>query len=90
MFRPHVDPRLISCLAAEARAGAVYNLRLSGCSSAAAVGPQRSSCCFPALPHVRASAVQSVSEIESRLRSEKKHEEQREPLIVMKAVRFKW
>ena len=47
VFRPNVDPGLISCLAAEARASAVYNLRLSGCSSTAAVGLQLSSCCCP-------------------------------------------
>lgn len=90
MFRPYVDPQLISCFAAEAQASAVYNLRLSGCSSTAAVGPQLSSCCFPALPHARAPALQPVSKIENHLSDVKKNERQREPLIVMKAVCFKW
>lgn len=72
VFRPYIDPRLISCFAAEARAGAVYNLRLSGCSSTAAVGLQLSSCCFPALPLVWAPALQSVSKIENRLSGLKK------------------
>lgn len=58
IVRPYVDPRLISRLAAEAQASAVYNLRLSGCSSTAAAGLQLSSCCFPALPHVWAKPPQ--------------------------------
>lgn len=51
VFRPYVDPRLISCCAAEAKASDVYNLRLSGCSATAAVGLQLSSCCFPGFAH---------------------------------------
>lgn len=56
VFKLYVDPRLISCLAAEAQASAVYNLRLSGSSATAAVGLQLSSCCFPALAHMWAPA----------------------------------
>lgn len=58
VVRPYFDPRLISSLAAAAQASAVYNLRLSGCSSAAAVGLRLSSCCFSALPHVWAGPLQ--------------------------------
>lgn len=72
MFRPYVDPKLISCFTAEAQASAVYNLRLSGCSSTAAVELQLSSCCFPALPHVRAPTLQSVSELENHFSDLKK------------------
>lgn len=53
LFRP-VDPPLISWLAAEEQACAVYNQRLSDCFSTAAVEQQASSCSFPASPHKRA------------------------------------
>lgn len=54
VFRPSVDPPLISWLAAEAQAGAVYNQRLSAFFSTAAVELHVSSCSFPAWPHARA------------------------------------
>lgn len=45
---PHVHLQLIICFGAEVQTVAVYNLRLSGCSSTAAAKPQLSSCCCSA------------------------------------------
>lgn len=55
VFRPSVDPPLISWLAAEAQARAVYNQRLSAFFSTAAVELHVSSCSFPASPHTSPS-----------------------------------
>lgn len=90
VLKLYVDPRLISCLAAEVQASAVYNLRLSGCSATAAVGLQLSSCCFPALAHIWAPAPSvCLQDRKSPLRPEKE-KKQSELLRIMTAVCFKW
>lgn len=92
MCRPCIESQLISCLAAEAPAGVVYKLRLSGyysacvarlsgCSSTAAAGLQLSSCRFFSFPHVWVSPAAWKNA---------KNEKMREPLIVKNVLYFKW